>query len=124
MAFFIDYLSKLKRDMIIKKLVKHKKELNKLFYKINGIKINLYGNTKFCCSNFTVNSKNSDHKILSVYTQPPKSNRGQKINVSAIHKYSNSENLSVRHPENLDRKEFEYLNNLKPDVVVVVAYGK
>ncbi len=69
--------------------------------------------------------KDSDHKILSVYTQPPKkSNRGQKINVSAIHKYSNSENLSVRHPENLDRKEFEYLINLKPDVVVVVAYGK
>ncbi len=27
---FIDYLSKLKRDMIIKKLVKHKKELNKV----------------------------------------------------------------------------------------------
>ncbi len=27
---FIDYLSKLKRDMIIKKLVKHKKELNKI----------------------------------------------------------------------------------------------
>ena len=42
---------------------------------------------------------NSKHDVLSVYTQPPKkSNRGQKINVSAIHKYSNSENLSVRHP--------------------------
>ena len=27
---FIDYLSKLKRDMIVKKLVKHKKELNKI----------------------------------------------------------------------------------------------
>ena len=27
---FIDYLSKLKRDMIIKKLVKYKKELNKV----------------------------------------------------------------------------------------------
>ena len=27
---FIDYLSKLKKDMIIKKLVKHKKELNKV----------------------------------------------------------------------------------------------
>ena len=27
---FIDYLSKLKRDIIIKKLVKHKKELNKI----------------------------------------------------------------------------------------------
>ena len=27
---FIDYLSKLKKDMIIKKLKKHKKELNKI----------------------------------------------------------------------------------------------
>ena len=27
---FIDYLSKLKKDMIIKKLVKHKKELDKI----------------------------------------------------------------------------------------------
>ena len=29
-VLFIDYLSKLKKDMIIKKLVKHKKELNKV----------------------------------------------------------------------------------------------
>jgi len=27
---FIDYLSKLKKDMIVKKLIKHKKELNKV----------------------------------------------------------------------------------------------
>ena len=27
---FIDYLSKLKRDMIIKKLIKNKKEMNKV----------------------------------------------------------------------------------------------
>jgi peptide deformylase len=29
---FVDYLSKLKKDMIIKKLVKHKKELNKIVF--------------------------------------------------------------------------------------------
>ena len=67
--------------------------------------------------------KDSDHKILSVYTQSPKkSKRGQKINVSAIHKFSNLQNLNVRHPENLDKKEFEYLNNLRPDVVVVFMH--
>ena len=27
---FIDYLSKLKKDMIIKKLIKHKKEISKI----------------------------------------------------------------------------------------------
>ena len=29
-VLFIDYLSKLKKDMIVKKLLKHKKELNKI----------------------------------------------------------------------------------------------
>ena len=29
-VLFIDYLSKIKKDMIIKKLIKHKKELNKI----------------------------------------------------------------------------------------------
>ena len=33
---------------------------------------------------------NSTHKILEVYTQPPKKkNRGQKISFSPVHKYSN-----------------------------------
>ena len=29
-VLFIDYLSKLKKDMIVKKLIKHKKELGKI----------------------------------------------------------------------------------------------
>ena len=48
---FIDYLSKLKKDMIIKKLVKQKKKLIKLFFNSNGTKNNFYGNTRICCSN-------------------------------------------------------------------------
>ena len=48
---FIDYLSKLKKDMIIKKLIKQKKKLIKLFYRSNGIKNIIYGNTRICCSN-------------------------------------------------------------------------
>ena len=43
---FIDYLSKLKKDMIVKKLIKHKKNLIKSFYKNNGIKNNFYGYPK------------------------------------------------------------------------------
>jgi len=67
----------------------------------------------------------SNHKILEVYTQPPKrQNRGQKINFSAIHNFSNKISVSVRHPEILDTKEYEYIKKINPDVVVVVAYGK
>ena len=49
---FIDYLSKLKRDMIIKKLKKNKQNKKKLFYKLNGFKNYIHGNPRFCCSNF------------------------------------------------------------------------
>ena len=69
---------------------------------------------------------NSKHSILKVYTQPPrKKNRGQKINSTPIQNISEKFNLSVRSPESLDNEqECEYLKNLNPDVVVVVAYGK
>ncbi len=69
---------------------------------------------------------NSKHKILSVYTQPPKKrDRGQKINISPVHKYSNTIQTNVEYPENLDSdEEINKIISLKPDVVVVVAYGK
>ncbi len=65
------------------------------------------------------------HKIVAVYTQnPKKSNRGQKINISPIHKFSNEKNLNVRTPLKLDYIEKNYIQDLKPDLVIVAAYGK
>ena len=68
----------------------------------------------------------SDNKILEVYTQPPKKkNRGQKISFSPIHEYSNEIKIPVRHPVSLKtQEELEHIKGLKPDLVVVVAYGK
>ena len=68
----------------------------------------------------------SKHNILEVYTQPPKKkNRGQVINLTPVHKFSNENNLKVRCPEELNTQdEFDYLKQKKPDVIVVVAYGK
>ena len=68
----------------------------------------------------------SKHKVIQVYTQPPqKKNRGQKVSFSAIHEYANEIKVSVRHPLTLNtREEFEYIKKIKPDIVVVVAYGK
>jgi len=68
----------------------------------------------------------SKHKILGVYTQPPKKkNRGQKILSSPVHEYAKKLKISVRNPFSLNQKEeIEYIKNLKPDIVVVVAYGK
>jgi methionyl-tRNA formyltransferase len=67
----------------------------------------------------------TDNKILEVYTQPPKKkNRGQKIINSPIHEYSKKFRISVRNPIVFDDEEINHIENLKPDLVIVVAYGK
>ena len=68
----------------------------------------------------------SKHIILEVYTQPPKKrDRGQKLNLTPIHIFSKKNNIKVRYPEKIDTKEeYDRFKKLKPDVVVVVAYGK
>ena len=68
----------------------------------------------------------SDHKILEVYTQPAtKSGRGQKLNHSDIFRCAEQLNLNVRSPDTLETsEEINRFKTLKPDLVVVVAYGK
>ena len=68
----------------------------------------------------------SDHKILEVYTQPAtKSGRGQKLNHSDIFHCAEQLNLNVRSPDTLETsEEINHFKTLKPDLVVVVAYGK
>ena len=69
--------------------------------------------------------KNSKHKILTVYTNPPKkSNRGQKINLSPIHIYANESKIKVRNHKILNTDEARYIESFKADLAVVVAYGK
>jgi methionyl-tRNA formyltransferase len=69
---------------------------------------------------------NSANKIIEVYSQPPKKkNRGQKIQKSPIHELANELNISVRCPISLgEESEINYLKELNPDLVIVVAYGK
>ncbi len=68
----------------------------------------------------------SKHKILGVYTQPPKrKNRGQKILNSPVHEISKKLEIPVRHPNSLEGiEELNHIKKLNPDIVVVVAYGK
>lgn len=60
-----------------------------------------------------------------VLTQPDRrSGRGQKFKISPIKKYAISEDILVRQPEHLDDVGFiSELNNIKPDVIIVAAYG-
>ena len=67
----------------------------------------------------------SKHNLLAVYTQSPKkSNRGQKINISSVQDFSEKIQIKVRTPQKLDLEEKMFIQKLKPDVVIVVAYGK
>ena len=67
------------------------------------------------------------YPISVVYTQPPKkSNRGQKLNKSPINFFSENISLHIRTPQSLknNNEEESYLTELKPDIILVVAYGQ
>ncbi len=69
---------------------------------------------------------NSKHKILCVYTQSPKKkNRGQKENYTPVHEFAIKRKIGIRFPEILDTdEEINFIKKNKPDIVIVVAYGK
>ncbi len=67
------------------------------------------------------------YSISTVYTQPPKkSNRGQKLNKSAVNLFSENISLDVRTPISLknNSEEESYLKELQPDIILVVSYGQ
>ena len=67
---------------------------------------------------------NSKHEILMVYTQPPKKSfRGQKLNKTVIHEFSEKVSLNVKTPNDLLGEE-TFLNKINFDIGIVVAYGK
>jgi len=77
---------------------------------------------------FAVPSLEKLHKeyhVLSVYTQPPKkSGRGLRTKLNPIHEISNDYNLPVKTPQNFKSFDIiEEIKNLKPDFIIVVAYG-
>ena len=77
---------------------------------------------------FAVPSLEKIHKeyhVLSVYTQPPKkSGRGLRTKLNPIHEISNDYNLPVKTPQNFKKFDIiEEIKNLKPDFIIVVAYG-
>jgi methionyl-tRNA formyltransferase len=71
-------------------------------------------------------SLNSNHKVLSVFTQPPqKKFRGQKIVKSPIHIEAEKLKLPVRTPINLNNmSDYEFIKKSNVKFVIVVAYGQ
>ncbi len=65
------------------------------------------------------------HDIAAVYTQPPRpAGRGKKERPTPVAQAAREMGVEVRWPRSLrDRDEQEALRALRPDVIVVVAYG-
>ncbi|MBS0235872.1 MAG: methionyl-tRNA formyltransferase [Proteobacteria bacterium] len=65
------------------------------------------------------------HEVVAVYTKAPKpAGRGQQETLSVVHQMALQHNVAVHTPRTLRLpEEQEVLKTLKPDVIVVVAYG-
>lgn len=63
--------------------------------------------------------------VVSVFTQHPKSkHRGMKKFKSPVHECAIKNNINVFVPENFDTQTYEKIKNIKPDLIIVMAYGK
>jgi methionyl-tRNA formyltransferase len=67
----------------------------------------------------------STHRVVAVYTQPDRpAGRGRQLTMSAVKQCALEHQLPVSQPATLrDPAQVEALAKLKPDVMVVVAYG-
>lgn len=67
----------------------------------------------------------SDHNVIAVYTQPDRgAGRGQKIQQSPVKQYALARAIPVFQPASLKHPDVQnQLSDLRPDLIVVVAYG-
>lgn len=67
----------------------------------------------------------SEHQLIAVYTQPDRpAGRGQKLTASPVKQLAQTHGLPVFQPVTLrDYQEQQHLRDLKPDLMIVVAYG-
>jgi len=69
--------------------------------------------------------KNLPFNIVAIVTQPDQpAKRGQKLTPSPVAQLAQKHNLPIYKPEKLDSSNLDHLKLLKPDLFLVVAYGK
>ena len=68
---------------------------------------------------------NSEHNLLAIYTQPDRpAGRGRTLQASAVKQWAIEHSLPVYQPLNFkDPEAIKELAELKPDVIIVIAYG-
>lgn len=90
----------------------------------NKLKIIFMGTPDFAVPSLTKLFKS--HDVKAVFCQPDKINgRGNKINYCAVKEYSLEHGIPIYQPETLKNDAcIDILNEYKPDLIVVAAYGK
>ena len=68
----------------------------------------------------------SDHQVISVFSQPPRpsGSRGLQTQKTPVHQLADGAGIPVRTPEKLTAEEVAFIEELKPDVIAVAAYGQ
>ncbi len=70
----------------------------------------------------------SEHSLSAVFTQPDKpKGRGHKLTPPPVKVLAEQNGITVYQPESLKKNADEYIsiiNDIKPDIIVVAAYGK
>ncbi|MFZ4631670.1 MAG: methionyl-tRNA formyltransferase [Patescibacteria group bacterium] len=82
------------------------------------------GTPEFSLPSLSSLIRNDAYEIVGVFTQPDKPvGRDQIITPPPVKRLALENNLNVFQPEKI-KTEVETIKNLKPDLIVVVAYGK
>ncbi len=89
------------------------------------MKIIFMGSPDFAIPTLEKLGKSQNHKVIAVYTQPPKpALRGLEMLKSKVHLKADELNIPVYTPKSLkDKTEQEILRNLNADCIIVAAYG-
>ena len=66
----------------------------------------------------------SEHDLLAVLTQPDRpAGRGLKFKLSAVKQFATEKNLTCYQPIKIDLDFIKRIKQLKPDILIVAAYG-
>ena len=67
----------------------------------------------------------NNFNVVAVYTQPPRpAGRGKKLKVSPVGQFAINQKIKLLYPENFtENEDIRNFQNLKADLVIVVAYG-
>ena len=87
------------------------------------------GSGSFAIATLTRIINNNQLNLVAIYTgQPKQKNRGHKFINNIVHEFALNNNFDVNkifHPDKLNTfEEIERIKNFKPDIIVVVAFGK